>query len=266
MAGTRKIAAILVTDVVGYSRLAGADEDRTLSRLRGLRSDLIDPAIDAHHGRIVKRTGDGSLIEFRSVVFITRNGPANSAITHSCFPLGIAGLADSVRANRFQLSKRSVPTFGQIRREGLGILDSLNAVRPLRAVLDIHELIHRQPEHAALDSQGTRGEWVATRSSPSSRPPQGHRRTGGAAAARRSYCWGRQCCATSTLRGPLLPPQIKLDLTRPARAPGRAASSPGVACGVTPPCRGPRGSAPCRSSSGRTPPAPWQADRFRSST
>jgi adenylate cyclase len=72
MAGTRKIAAILVADVVGYSRLAGADEDRTLSRLRGLRSDLIDPAIDAHHGRIVKRTGDGSIIEFRSVVDAVR--------------------------------------------------------------------------------------------------------------------------------------------------------------------------------------------------
>ena len=72
MAETRKIAAILVTDVVGYSRLAGADEDRTLSRLRGLRSDLIDPAIEAHRGRIVKRTGDGSLIEFRSVVDAVR--------------------------------------------------------------------------------------------------------------------------------------------------------------------------------------------------
>ena len=72
MAGTRKIAAILVADIVGYSRLAGADEDRTLSRLRGLRSDLIDPAIDAHHGRIVKRTGDGILIEFRSVVDAVR--------------------------------------------------------------------------------------------------------------------------------------------------------------------------------------------------
>ena len=50
----------------------GADEDRTLSRLRGLRSDLIDPAIAAHHGRIVKRTGDGSLVEFRSVVDAVR--------------------------------------------------------------------------------------------------------------------------------------------------------------------------------------------------
>ena len=72
MGEMRKIAAILVADVVGYSRLAGADEDRTLSRLRGFRSDLIDPAIDAHHGRIVKRTGDGSIIEFRSVVDAVR--------------------------------------------------------------------------------------------------------------------------------------------------------------------------------------------------
>ena len=72
MSETRKIAAILVADVVGYSRLAEADEERTLSRLRGLRSDLIDPAIAAHRGRIVKRTGDGSLIEFRSVVDAVR--------------------------------------------------------------------------------------------------------------------------------------------------------------------------------------------------
>jgi TolB-like protein/class 3 adenylate cyclase/Flp pilus assembly protein TadD len=72
MSETPKIAAILVADVVGYSRLAGTDEDRTLSRLRGLRSDLIDPAIAAHRGRIVKRTGDGSLIEFRSVVDAVR--------------------------------------------------------------------------------------------------------------------------------------------------------------------------------------------------
>ena len=72
MSETRKIAAILVSDVVVCSRLAGADEDRTLSRLRGLRSDLVDPAIAAHHGRIVKRTGDGALVEFRSVVDAVR--------------------------------------------------------------------------------------------------------------------------------------------------------------------------------------------------
>jgi TolB-like protein/class 3 adenylate cyclase/Tfp pilus assembly protein PilF len=68
MTETRKLAAILVSDVVGYSRLAGADEDRILARLRTLRSDLIDPTIAVHRGRIVKRTGDGSIIEFRSVV------------------------------------------------------------------------------------------------------------------------------------------------------------------------------------------------------
>ncbi len=72
MVETRKIAAILVADVVGYSRLAGIDEDRTLARLRGLRSDLIDPAIAVHRGRIVKRTGDGLIVEFRSVVDAVR--------------------------------------------------------------------------------------------------------------------------------------------------------------------------------------------------
>ena len=68
MSETRKLAAILVSDVVGYSRLTGADEDRILARLRTLRSDLIDPIISVHHGRIVKRTGDGAIVEFRSVV------------------------------------------------------------------------------------------------------------------------------------------------------------------------------------------------------
>jgi TolB-like protein/class 3 adenylate cyclase/Flp pilus assembly protein TadD len=68
MGETRKLAAILVSDVVGYSRLTGADEDRILARLRTLRSDLIDPTIAVHHGRVVKRTGDGAIVEFRSVV------------------------------------------------------------------------------------------------------------------------------------------------------------------------------------------------------
>ena len=72
MPENRKLAAILAADVVGYSKLAGADEERTLARLRALRSDLIDPTIAVHHGRVVKRTGDGSLIEFRSVVDAVR--------------------------------------------------------------------------------------------------------------------------------------------------------------------------------------------------
>ena len=72
MVETRKLAAILAADVVGYSRLAGADEDRILARMRALRSDLIDPTVAVHHRREAKRTGDGSLIEFRSVVDAVR--------------------------------------------------------------------------------------------------------------------------------------------------------------------------------------------------
>jgi adenylate cyclase len=72
MAESRKLAAILAADVVGFSRLAGTDEDRTLARLRALRSDLLDPTIAVHNGRVVKRTGDGALVEFRSVVDAVR--------------------------------------------------------------------------------------------------------------------------------------------------------------------------------------------------
>ena len=72
MPETRKLAAILAADVVGFSRLTGADEDRTLARLRALRSDLIDPTIAVYNGRVVKRTGDGAIVEFRSVVEAVR--------------------------------------------------------------------------------------------------------------------------------------------------------------------------------------------------
>src|SRR6202163_1637984 len=72
MSAERKLAAILAADVAGYSKLAGADEERTLARLRALRSDLIDPTVAVHNGRVVKRTGDGSIIEFRSVVDAVR--------------------------------------------------------------------------------------------------------------------------------------------------------------------------------------------------
>jgi TolB-like protein/Flp pilus assembly protein TadD len=68
MTSPRKLAALLAADVVGYSRLTGVDEERILARLRALRSDLIDPTIAVHHGRVVKRTGDGAIVEFRSAV------------------------------------------------------------------------------------------------------------------------------------------------------------------------------------------------------
>ncbi|HEX3522951.1 MAG TPA: adenylate/guanylate cyclase domain-containing protein, partial [Stellaceae bacterium] len=72
MAATRRLAAILAADVVGYSRLMGADEEGTLERLKGLRRELLDPKIAEHHGRIVKTTGDGLLVEFASVVDAVR--------------------------------------------------------------------------------------------------------------------------------------------------------------------------------------------------
>jgi adenylate cyclase len=68
MIATRRLAAILAADVAGYSRLVGADEEGTLNRLRSIRAEVIDPKIAEHHGRIVKTTGDGLLVEFASVV------------------------------------------------------------------------------------------------------------------------------------------------------------------------------------------------------
>src|SRR6266849_4398044 len=64
----RRLAAILAADVAGYSRLIEADEEGTLGRLKSLRAELTDPKIASHHGRIVKTTGDGLLVEFASVV------------------------------------------------------------------------------------------------------------------------------------------------------------------------------------------------------
>ena len=68
MTTIRRLAAILAADVAGYSRLIGADEEGTLERLKALRRELINPSIARHHGRIVKTTGDGILIEFSSVI------------------------------------------------------------------------------------------------------------------------------------------------------------------------------------------------------
>jgi tetratricopeptide (TPR) repeat protein len=72
MTATRRLAAILAADVTGYSRLMGADEEGTLERLKALHRDLLDPKIAEHHGRIVKTTGDGLLVEFASVVDAVR--------------------------------------------------------------------------------------------------------------------------------------------------------------------------------------------------
>src|SRR6201982_958692 len=72
MSQTRRLAAILAADVAGYSRLMGTDEEGTLERLKVLRREVLDPKITEHHGRIVKTTGDGMLVEFASGVDAVR--------------------------------------------------------------------------------------------------------------------------------------------------------------------------------------------------
>jgi class 3 adenylate cyclase len=72
MSQTRRLAAILAADIAGYSRLMGEDEEGTLARLKAIRRELADPKIKEHHGRIVKTTGDGLLLEFASVVDAVR--------------------------------------------------------------------------------------------------------------------------------------------------------------------------------------------------
>ena len=74
MTASRRLAAILATDVAGYSRLIDADEGDTLTRLKAIRAELIDPTIAAHNGRLVKTTGDALLVEFGSVVEVLRWG------------------------------------------------------------------------------------------------------------------------------------------------------------------------------------------------
>jgi adenylate cyclase len=73
MTAIRRLAAILAADVAGYSRLMGVDEEGTLERLKALRRELVDPKIAEHHGRIVKTSGDGMLVEFASVVDAVRS-------------------------------------------------------------------------------------------------------------------------------------------------------------------------------------------------
>ena len=72
MSQTRRLAAILAADVAGYSRLIGVDEGGTLERLKALRRELLEPKIAEYHGRIVKTTGDGLLVEFASIVDAVR--------------------------------------------------------------------------------------------------------------------------------------------------------------------------------------------------
>ena len=92
MVETRKLAAILADDVVGYSRLAGSDEDRTLARLRGLRSDLIDPDHRSASRTRGKRTGNASITarKFALSVERERRGPRRTTEDRAAVPRVVA--------------------------------------------------------------------------------------------------------------------------------------------------------------------------------
>ena len=167
MVETRKLAAILAADVVGFSRLAGANEDRILARLRTLRSDLIDPTIAVHKGRVVKRTGDGAIIEFRSVVDAVRcaievqNAMAerNSGVPEESrieFRIGVH-LGDVVEEED-----------GDLMGDGVNIAARLEGVAEPGAIC-LSEDAYRQVRGAARDLTASRS-WR--------NEPQEHRRAG----------------------------------------------------------------------------------------
>jgi adenylate cyclase len=155
---SRKLAAIMAADVVGFSRLTGADEDRTLARLRALRSDLIDPTVAVHKGRVVKRTGDGTLVEFRSVVDAVRCAieVQNSMIERNSgvlperrieFRIGIH-LGDVVEEPDGDLMGDGVNIASRL--EGIAqpgaICLSEDAYRQVRSRLDLRSMILARPD------------------------------------------------------------------------------------------------------------------------
>jgi adenylate cyclase len=81
--GQRRLAAILAADVVGHSRLMAADEAGTVDRLKAMRRDLFDPLVVEHHGRVVTLMGDGTLVEFSSIVDAVRCAVAIQRATDS---------------------------------------------------------------------------------------------------------------------------------------------------------------------------------------
>jgi TolB-like protein len=122
----RKLAAILAADVAGYSRLMGVDEEGTLARLKTLRAELIDPAIAEHHGRIVKTTGDGLLVEFASVVDAMR-----------CATQWQAAMADRTQPAETRIEFRIGVNLGDVIIDGDDIFgDGVNIAARLEAMAE----------------------------------------------------------------------------------------------------------------------------------
>jgi len=143
----RKLAAILAADVAGYSRLMGADEEGTLDRLRAHLRELVEPAIAAHRGRIVKRTGDGLLVDFTSAVEAVR-----------CALAMQAGMAERNRATPAEqrIEFRIGINLGDVMVDGDDIFgDGVNIAARLEGIAEpgaiyasraVRDLVHDKPE------------------------------------------------------------------------------------------------------------------------
>src|SRR5438132_731062 len=126
MTATRRLAAVLAADVAGYSRLMGADEEGTLARLKALRVELIDPKIAEHHGRIVKTTGDGLLVEFASVVDAMR-----------CAVVWQAAMAERAQSDDIRIAFRIGVNIGDIIIDGDDIFgDGVNVAARLEGLAE----------------------------------------------------------------------------------------------------------------------------------
>jgi class 3 adenylate cyclase len=124
----RRLSAVLAADVAGYSRLVGIDEEGTLARLRSLRLELIDPAIAAHRGRIIKTTGDGILSEFPSVVEAVRCALA--------LQRGMAGRDAGIAADR-RIAFRVGIHLGDVVVDGADLLgDGVNIAARLEGIAE----------------------------------------------------------------------------------------------------------------------------------
>src|SRR3954469_10012026 len=122
----RRLAAILAADVVGFSRMMGADEVGTLARLKRLRAEVIDPAIARWRGRIFKTTGDGVLVEFPSVVDAVECAASVQA--------GLTPLAAAAPANERVLGRVGV-TLGDVIGEGEDLCgDGVNVAARLEGI------------------------------------------------------------------------------------------------------------------------------------
>ncbi len=193
MSQTRRLAAILAADVAGYSRLMGADEEGTLERLKALRRELVDPKIAEHHGRIVKTTGDGLLVEFASVVDAVRCAVA----VQQAMPERNTGVAADNRIElRIGINLGDVIVEGDdLYGDGVNIAARIEALADARRDLRLRHGPRPRARQAALCLRGSR------RAAGQEHRPAGARLSGSHASCRRpSTARRRRRCRCPTSR------------------------------------------------------------------